>query len=188
MGKLLSLLLYVFIFSLSGCSTAPIHKNLRSAALPKLIPLRDFVANTKSSYGYQVSPDGKKVAWLAVKGTKLVIHFKSINSNRVQTINTHSGRSVGNYNWAQDSRTLFYHEDTLGDENYHVFKVSIDNPNAKSVDLTPIKGIRAFITSIPRNNPLHIYISHNKRDKNSIRFISLEFKDKQAATHRRKSR
>lgn len=176
MEKLLSLLLFIFIFSLSGCSTAPTHKNLRSAALPKLIPLRDFVANTKNSYGYQVSPDGKKLAWLAVKGTKLAIHFKNINSKRIQAINTHSGRSVSNFNWAQDSRTLFYHEDKLGDENYHVFKVSIDNPNAKSIDLTPLKGVRAYITSVPRNDPNHIFIQHNKRDKSVYDLFRLNLK------------
>ena len=165
MKKLLSLLLVVFVCSLSGCSTAPTHKNLRSTALPKLIPVRDFVANTKTSYGYQVSPDGKKLAWIAVKGTKLAIHFKQINSKQVQTINTHSGRSVHNFNWAQDSKTIFYHEDSLGDENYHVFKVSIDKPNAKSIDLTPIKDTRAYIKTVPRNDPNHIFISHNKRDK-----------------------
>ena len=179
MKKLLSLLLFIFVFSLNGCSTAPTHKNLRSASLPKLIPLRDFVANTKSSYGYQVSPDGKKLAWLAVKGTKLAIHFKQINSNKVQTINTQSGKSVGNFNWAQDSRTLFYYEDTLGDENYHVFKVSIDKPNAKSVDLTPLKGVRVFITKIPRNDPHHIYVSHNQRDKSVFDLYRLNLKTNQ---------
>lgn len=179
MEKLFSLLLLISIFSLNGCATAPTHKNLRSASLPELIPLRDIVANTKSSYGYKVSPDGKKIAWLAVKGTKLAIHFRYINSNKVQTINTQSGRGVGNFNWGQDSETLFFLEDVTSNENYHVAKVSIAKPKAKSINLTPLKGVRAFITKIPRDDPHHIYISHNKRDKTVYDLYRLSLKTNQ---------
>jgi len=176
MKKLFLLLFLISIFSLNGCSTGPTHKNLRSASLPKIIPLRDFIANTKTSYGYQLSPDGKKIAWLAVKGVKLAIHFKDINSDRIQTINPQRGKSVGNFTWAQDSRTLFYYDDNSGDENYHIFKVLIDKPKAKSVNLTPIKGIRAILVNIPRKDPDHIYISHNKRDKAIFDLFRLNLK------------
>ena len=174
MKKLQFLLLVLPLFFLISCATAPKHKALQSSALVKQIPLRDFVANVKSSYGYKVSPDGKKLAWMAVKGTGLAIFFKNIGSDSVQVINP-KGR-VDNYQWAQDSRTIFFHRDSFGNENYHVFKVSTDTPNAPAIDVTPVKGARATLIKVPRNDAKHVYIKHNKRDKTVFDLFRLDLK------------
>ena len=173
------LILALFSLVPLGCATGPTHPSLQSASLPKLIPLRDFVANTKSNFNYQVSPDGKKVAWIAVKGVKLTIYFKILSTGKTTAVNTHSKRGVRNFYWAQDSRTLFYLQDHDGDENYHVFALSIDHPDDPAVDLTPLKGTRATIVSIPRNDSEHIFIQHNHRDKSVFDLFRLDLKTKE---------
>ncbi len=160
------LLIVLFIVLLSnGCATRPIHPALQDAALPELIPTREFFANPATAFRYKVSPDGRKLAWLAVKKRRLTVHFRSLASDAVQVIDTHSKRSVFNFEWAQDSRRIMYVQDQEGDENYHIFISGTENPQAKPNDLTPFANIRAAIHRIIKNDPDHILIVHNERDK-----------------------
>ena len=164
------------LFLLGGCATAPTHDALQSSVLPELIPLRDFIANTDSNFNYQISPDGKKLAWIAVKGTQLTIFFRTLDGDTTQSIDTHSDDSIFSFQWAQDSQTLLFHQDTDGDENYHVYSVSINQPDALPVDLTPIEDIQATIVAIPRKDPEHIFIKHNGRDKTVFDLFRLSLK------------
>lgn len=150
------------------------HENLQSASLPKLIPLRDFVANRQSNYAYKISPDGKKLAWIAVSGVNLAIHFKTIGTDHVQIIKNKKG--VGYFYWGQDSTSLFFHQDKNGNENYHVLKASINSPERKPVDITPLKNTKAGIVIIPQNDPSHIFIQHNQRDKTVFDLFQLDLK------------
>lgn len=169
----------ILVSILGACSTTAKHVSLQSASLPKLIPLRDFVANRQSNYGYKISPDGKKVAWIAVSGTKLAVHFKTIGTDKVKVIKNHNGNSAHGFFWGQDSSTLFSHRDINGNENHHVIKKSINTPQAKGIDLTPLKGTKASIVRIPSNNPTQIIIQHNKRDKTVFDLFSLDLKTNQ---------
>ena len=54
-------------------STVPTHPTLRAAheagTLPKLLPVRRFVANTDFAGGHVLSPDGEHLLWETVVGT-----------------------------------------------------------------------------------------------------------------------
>ncbi len=167
-------ILFTLVF-VNACSTPVKHSSLQSAALPKLIPLRDFVANTKSNFGYQISPDGKKIAWIAVSGIRPAIHVRRIDSDKIVVINNNN-RSAHGFRWGQDSTTLFFHRDVGGNENFHILKASIDKPQAKPIDITPIKGVRALLVKTPINDPSQILIQHNKRDKTVFDLFRLDLK------------
>lgn len=159
-------LLFVFLALglLQSCATGPSHPSLQQSALPESIPLRDFFVNIDSNFGYQVSPDGEKVAWIAVKNRRLTPHFRYLDSDEVQIIDTHTDRSVMRFVWAQDSRRLLFLRDGLGDENHHVFSSDIQNPHAEPKELTPFPNTRVGLKKPRRSDPEHVLITHNQRD------------------------
>jgi len=159
-SALVSLMIFV-----SGCSTSPVHPVLQQSELPDLISFRDFFLNVDSKYGYSVSPDGKKLAWMESKNRLMTIYFRTIGKDDVQTINTHSSRSIYGIAWLQDSRRMLFHLDQDGNENHHIYIVDTNQPNEKPLDITPFKGTRAWIYQIIKSDPKHILIQHNQRDK-----------------------
>jgi dipeptidyl aminopeptidase/acylaminoacyl peptidase len=156
-GLPLALLLSVI---LAGCAMAPQHAALRQATLPTLIPVRAFVANPKANFGYQVSPDGKKLAWVDVQGTSTAIFVRPLDQQGVTVLPVYTW----GFTWAQDSQRLFFAGDSDGQENFHVFMVDTEHPQQPPVDLTPFEQTRAWVQQILRHDPAHILVAHNRRD------------------------
>ncbi len=157
-GFVLTLLLG---FLYPGCAPviAPRHPALRHAELPALIPVRAFVANPKTNFGYKLSPDGKKLAWIKAYGLGTSIFVRTLGQGGVKIL-PFSGR----FHWAQDSQRLF----VLGGQgagNVHVFMADTDHPDQPLVDLTPFEETRTWIHQILHADPAHILIVHNRRDK-----------------------
>ncbi|HEX5338522.1 MAG TPA: prolyl oligopeptidase family serine peptidase, partial [Gallionella sp.] len=156
--------LLLLISMLAGCTTTASHPNLKSAAgLPELIPVRDFVANRGSNFGYRISPDGKKLAWIAVKGVSLHFFIKDLERNTIHTLP--AGNFYGDFAWAQDSRRLIFSLES-GDENaaYATLDTEQADDHPQWVFISPW-GVKAqFARTIP-NDPAHVLIAHNQRDK-----------------------
>lgn len=146
---------------LPACTVAPRHSALQGDALPELLPAREFFANRSSNGAYTVSPDGKKIAWAAVKGFGPALFVKTTGQDDARSFKM---IPIG-FKWAQDSRRLFYLKDEGGNENYHVLMVDSERPDAAPVDLTPYPGIQANIHGVIRSDPAHILVAHNHRDK-----------------------
>jgi len=159
-GKITVLLLSFFVVA---CSIQPTHKNLRGDTLPPLIPVRDFAANIDYNGHYRVSPDGKKLAWKAVAGTREAIFVRTLGKDDTRNM----GFDAQGYGfvWAQDSRRLLFTKDAGGNENFHLFRVDTDKPNQAPVDITPLKNTRVGIQQLIEKDPDHILIVHNGRDK-----------------------
>lgn len=156
------LLLLLMTLGLAGCASAPSHPALQAAAdLLKLLPVHEFVANTKSNGGYTISPDGKKIAWFGVHGFGPALLVKTVGQDQVTAF---KGIPIG-LHWAQDSRRLFYLKDQGGNENFHVMMVDSEQAQAEPVDLTPYPGIHAMIVRVIQADPAHILVAHNQRDK-----------------------
>jgi len=174
---LVALILWGMLFS--SCSIAPRHSNLRNADLPDLVPLRKLFINIDSNFGYRVSPDGKKIAWLAVKNRRVTIYFRTIGKDNIKIIDTHSSRSIYIFSWVQDSRRILYPQDQEGNENYHIYLVDTKYPDKRPVDLTPFEETRAGIHRIIRSDPEHILITHNRRDKKFFDLLRIDLKTRQ---------
>ena len=163
-----STVLFVLIYLLTACAVAPSSVALKSAHLPKLLPVRDFVANTDYNGRYLISPDGKKLAWQAVNGVTESLFVKTLPSGEIVILPI-----KGDYLWAQDSRHLLFYRDEKGDENYHILKVDITNPKAQAIDLTPYAGTRAYIQQIIDTDPQHLLIAHNRRDSHVFDLVKI---------------
>ena len=159
-GKIIILLLSLFM---AACAVQPTHESLKSSALPPLLPVRDFVANTDYNGHYRVSPDGRKLAWKAVAGTREEIFVRSTGQDDARSLGF--GAQGYSFVWAQDSRRLLFIKDAGGDENFHLFRVAIDKPGEPPVDITPLANTRVAIQQIIEDDPTHILVIHNGRDK-----------------------
>ncbi|PRC56488.1 S9 family peptidase, partial [Mycobacterium sp. ITM-2017-0098] len=71
-------------------------------------------------------------------------------------------RSVFHYEWTDDPRWLLYQQDTAGDENWHIFRVDLENPDAPAVDLTPFPGCMAALDMLS-DRPGKATVQLNKR-------------------------
>jgi len=163
-NKLIIALLSILI---AACTVQPTHQSLIETELPPLLPVRDFVANTSYNGDYRISPDGKKLAWKAVEGSQEEIFVRSINSHNSRDDSRSLGFNAQAYPfvWAQDSQHLLFIKDTGGDENYHLFRANIHANELEPVDITPLKNTRVGIKQLIEDDPEHILVVHNGRDK-----------------------
>jgi dipeptidyl aminopeptidase/acylaminoacyl peptidase len=154
---------------LSGCATTATHPSLNAGNnLPELIPVRDFVANRDSNGSYRISPDGKKLAWVAVKGVSPAIFVRDLERGSTRF---HSfGQFYGGFEWAQDSRRLifpFSFSASQGNENATYVTLDTEQPDGQTqvVPISPLAGVKVqFIRQI-LSDPDHVWITHNQRDK-----------------------
>ncbi len=128
--------------------------------MAKHIPLKDFFKNPESS-SYQLSPDGKHLAYLAPFNRRMNIHVKNVATQEIVRVTELEDRSVSGYMWVTNER-LLYIRDFGGDENYHILAVNIDGTN--DVDLTPFEKVQAGLIDDLRNDEEHVLVSLNTRN------------------------
>lgn len=114
---------------------------LQSAHIPPRIPLRDFFRNPEKA-GYQLSPSGTFISWLAPFQSRMNIHVQDRRDGRIIRISGETERDIAGHFWKSDQR-IIYVKDFNGDENFHIISVNIDGEDLK--DLTPFEGVRAQI-------------------------------------------
>ena len=147
------------------CPSAAIeatHPTLKASSLPAMVPLRDFFISGSDSWYYQISPNGKKLAWFqrARRGVRLTI--KSIDDGRITTIRLR--RPGRNLRWARDNRHMIFFRDRAGDENTRLFVIDTEAPQATPRLLTPARDGKAWLNRLLANDPAHILIQMNHRD------------------------
>ena len=114
-------------------------------ALPAMIPVEDFF-RPPTRAAATLSPDGTKLAFLAPWQNRLNVWIEDLDTSDAETrcVTADANRSIFHYEWTDDPRWLIYLQDTNGDENWHVFRVDLEDPGADAVDLTPFPGAMAL--------------------------------------------
>jgi dipeptidyl aminopeptidase/acylaminoacyl peptidase len=154
-NRWLALSLFFVVAALTGAQ-------LR-AELPPLIA-RDVLFGNPEKATPQISPDGKRLAWLAPdKKNVLQVWVKTIGKDDDKIVTADKKRGIRNYSWAPDNKTLLYLQDNDGDENFHVYGVDLDAGTVR--DYTAFQGVRAGISSIERAVPDQILIEMNARNR-----------------------
>jgi len=174
--------LLVIVLFVSGCATQATHMALMNnkALLVEMIPVRDFVANTGANFNYVVSPDGLKIAWIAVQGTHTKIHWRFVNGTKIQVLSGDSGSDIYSFFWAQDSETLLTHGAAQqGSEQTHILALSIKHPDRNFIDITPFKNTTVRLIKTLRNDPEHIFVMANVINKSEFDLykINIHIKD-----------
>ena len=115
---------------------------------PELLSVEDFFGPPVRS-GATISPDGEKIAFLAPWKNRLNVWIEDLTpdasrESEARCVTADDTRSVLSFLWTDNPRWLLYLQDSGGDENHHVFRVDLDDPDAPAVDLTPFPGARAM--------------------------------------------
>ncbi len=151
------------LLPVSACQISPSHPSLDGAGLSKLLPVRQFVANTSFNDNYQLSPDGQKMVYQGVVGLRSAIIIEDLNKTVADRVLRFKQNAPYPF-WAADGRHVLFHKDGDGRENYHVFAVNTNDPNLTQRDLTPFENTKAFVVRVPQRQSDTVYIMHNARD------------------------
>src|SRR5438309_7961860 len=140
--------------------------------LPPIIDRELFFGDPEIS-GAQISPDGKFIAFIKpFKGTRNVwVKSTEDSFDKAKPITADTTRPIPAYFWSRDGKYILFVQDKAGDENYLVYAVNpADAPPAgqdvpAARNLTDLKGVRAEIVAVPRDEPDILYVAINDSDK-----------------------
>ncbi len=125
--------------------------------------------------GITISPDGTRLAHLAMWHERLNIWVEEIDADAPpRCVTADDSRSITRYLWADDSRHLLYQQDSGGDENWHVFRIDLDQPGAPAVDLTPFPGATAQGLELRQGRPGHATVQLNADSPTEFDLYDLE--------------
>jgi dipeptidyl aminopeptidase/acylaminoacyl peptidase len=172
MNKLLKSILCLTLLVATVVAQDKDKKASPASGLPPIID-RELIFGNPEIAAAQLSPDGKYVAFLKPWKDTRNVYVKGVDEpfSAARLLTTESKRPIAGFFWTWDSKSVLYVKDNDGDENYNVYAV---DPAAKpaagadapaSRDLTGLKGVRVFITEVPKSDPDVVYIGLNDRDK-----------------------
>jgi len=127
-----------------------------------LIPREVFFCNPEKA-SPQISPDGKRLAYLApVKGV-LNVWVKTVGIDDDQPVSNDTNRGIRSAWWAHNKKHVLYWQDKGGNENWHIFR--IDPETKQEMDLTPFDDVRIFVYASSKKFPNELLIGMNKENK-----------------------
>jgi dipeptidyl aminopeptidase/acylaminoacyl peptidase len=146
---------------------------VRAASDPPLVPLTAFFANPKAAWEHRVSPDGARLAWVAMHKGRATLHFRRIEEAVARTVETPRelrppwGGSPSFW-WNRDGKRLLFLMDGNGDENAHLFMVDVEAREPAARDLTPFSGVRVQYYRVLGNEPDAVVVGHNGRIRQRV--------------------
>ena len=134
-------------------------------SLPRLIAVEELFADPEFSSA-SISPDGTRLAYLAPKYGRTQVWVRGVDEEHEDAVCvTHDARrGIKGYKWTDDPRWLLYIQDTDGNEDWHLYRVDLENPEAAAVDLTPmdpgsrVGGVESF-----KKEPGKLLVGMNRR-------------------------
>src|SRR5262245_9997577 len=145
------------------------------AELPPLIP-RDVLFGNPERTSPGLSPDGKRLAWLAPDTYNVLqVWVKTVGKDDDKIVTADKKRGIRFYRWAKNNRTLLYMQDSDGDENFHIYGVDLGSGNVR--DLTPFQGVRASLTDLNPDFPDEALLTMNLRDRSLFDVHRLNLKN-----------
>jgi dipeptidyl aminopeptidase/acylaminoacyl peptidase len=149
-------------FSLVAIVVAFLIQDVR-ADLPPLIP-RDVLFGNPERTSPALSPDGKRLAWLAPDTNNVLqVWVKTVGKDDDKIVTADKKRGIRQYFWAKNNRTLLYMQDSDGDENFHIYGVDLESGNVR--DCTPFQGVKAAVVDLNPDFPDDVLISLNLRTR-----------------------
>jgi dipeptidyl aminopeptidase/acylaminoacyl peptidase len=141
---------------LIGCTTL-----VATAAEPAPLIPRSVLFGNPEHTSPEISPDGKYLAYIAPdKNNVLQVWVRTIGKADDKIVTDDKKRGIRMFTWAYDGEHIGYMQDTAGDENFHLYAVSLKT--GQSRDLTPHKGVRAQPLPLNPQFPNEVLVVMNK--------------------------
>jgi len=131
-----------------------------TAPVPALIP-REVLFGNPERANVQISPDGKRISFLAPVQGVMNIWVQSIGTDDEHAITAAKERPISQYFWAPNSEQIIYSQDRGGDENFRVYAVTV--ADGSEVALTPFDQVAARIVKVDRDHLDDILVALNNR-------------------------
>ena len=126
-----------------------------------LIP-REVLFGNPTRTQPSISPDGRKLAYLAPLTNVLNVWVGSIDDSNYQPITQAVGSGIHIYSWAADSKHIVYLQDNDGNESLRLYSANLDTGERR--DLTPFDNIRIRIIKVHKHFPHDLIIGMNKEN------------------------
>ena len=153
---------------LTGCATvetaAPTTTTTAKAkAGPGTIIDRETLFGNPDKASPQISPDGKRLAYLAPVNGVLNVWVGPVDDpSAAKPVTQDASRGIRRYFWAYTNNHVVYVQDKGGDENWRAYSVNLANNETK--DLTPIEKVAARVEQVSHKFPNEILVGLNDRD------------------------
>ncbi|HKZ49667.1 MAG TPA: S9 family peptidase [Candidatus Nanoarchaeia archaeon] len=128
----------------------------------KLIPREVLFGNPEKAMA-RISPDGKRISYLAPVNNVLNVFVGSVDKNDAKPVTKDTDRGIRSYFWAKDSKHIMYVQDKGGDENWRLYSVNLETKDTR--DLTPFDKVQVRILDVNKRFPDDILIEMNKDDE-----------------------
>jgi len=132
------------------------------AAQPTLIP-RDLLFGNPERAQARLSPDGKRMSYLAPQNDVLNVWVKTIGTDDDRVVTSDTLRGIRIHFWAEDNTHILYMQDKGGDENWRIYAVNLADGSTR--DLTPFDSVRATPVALDQNHPDEMLAQMNRRDQ-----------------------
>ncbi|WP_280406911.1 alpha/beta fold hydrolase [Nocardia carnea] len=132
---------------------------------PELIDIETFFADPEFA-NPSISPDGTRLAYLAPYRGRRNVWVRDIDRTHDEAIpvTRDTRRGITTYLWTDDPRWLLYLQDTDGNEDWHLYRVDLADPDAPAVDLTPMDpGSRVVGAEQLPSVPGTVLVTMNRR-------------------------
>ncbi|GHO69888.1 peptidase S9 [Ktedonobacter sp. SOSP1-52] len=130
-------------------------------ATTKLIPRKVLFGNPVKA-SPQISPDGKRLAYLAPVNNVLNVWVGSLEGDDYQPVTEDTERGIRFYFWAADNKHIGYIQDAGGDENWRLYLTNVETRETR--DLTPFANVQARLTGHDKHFPHELLVALNKEN------------------------
>ena len=132
---------------------------MTSTAAVELIP-RTILFGNPDKANPQVSPDGRRMAYLAPVNNVLNVWVGTIGENDYRPVTQDTDRGVRLYAWAADNRHILYLQDAGGNENWRLYATDLESGQTR--DLTPFENVQARLVDRDKHFPDELLVGLNK--------------------------
>jgi len=130
---------------------------------PALIPRSVLFARPDHSE-VKVSPDGKRIGWLApAQGVLNLWVAPADDVAKAQEVTQETTGGVRSWWWAFDGDRALFSHDSDGDDRGHLYIVDVTRKVTK--DLTPVPGVHAELVALSPKRPREALVGLDDRDK-----------------------
>ena len=127
----------------------------------KLIPAETMFKKPEKA-AFQISREGNYLAWLEPWKKRMNVYVKNLETGKEKRLTSETVRDIAGY-YFLDEENIGFAIDKGGDENFRLYGVNIKT--GKEQCYTPFDGVRTYVVDDLEDDPEHVLIAMNKRDK-----------------------
>jgi dipeptidyl aminopeptidase/acylaminoacyl peptidase len=123
---------------------------------------REVIFGNPEKSGARVSPDGKRLAYLAPHDGTMSVWTRTLGAQDDVMIAHDPARPIPWATWQGDSAHVLYLQDKGGNENYHLFQADLTGSGVR--EITPGDNVRCIPLALDPNFPSEALVTLNERD------------------------